>query len=238
MAQTCPYLRKLRGLSQVNSQQQTPNLDRVSRPIHSFRRNLVEASHRQASPARRNLCFNHNSRAVADEVTVWALALVPSRVSLAISPTFRAVVEAAFLCQVVVDAVNHSSSNKMPTRPWASTRKMQAVRTSGAVVIAAVEEMVAAERTRISLALETVWTLAHLSSNHHLEQVVAKNAVPKMMAKAVLLGEESGREVEADKVVGALHKEELRPARNKGTCGQSWTTASGGYLQHFFSYVS
>jgi hypothetical protein len=49
---------------------------------------------------------------------------------------------------------------------------------------------------------------------------VVRNAVLKMTAKAVLLGEESGREAEADRVVGA-HKEEPPPVQSKGTCGQS-----------------
>jgi hypothetical protein len=50
-----------------------------------------------------------------DEVTAWALALVPSKALLATSRTFRAVVEATFLFQVVVVVGNHSSNNK--TRP-------------------------------------------------------------------------------------------------------------------------
>jgi hypothetical protein len=48
---------------------------------------------------------------------------------------------------------------------------------------------------------------------------VGRNAVPKMTVKAVLLGEESGREAEVDRVVGALHQEQR--AQNKGTCRQS-----------------
>jgi hypothetical protein len=94
---------------------------------------------------------------------------------------------------------------------------MQVHRTSAEVTTAAVEEAVAAERSRINPVLVGASTPVQPSSNLYLEQVAARNVVPKTMVRAVL-EVERGHVDAADRVVEA--KADPVAVQNKGTSSQ------------------